>query len=146
MKVNILFDEGSQCSFISKGLADCLQVLPHGSENLAISTFGTETSRVSKLEVATIHLHILSGQMIPLTVLIVPTIAAPIQNLNKKTLDLADFPHLSGLHLAQPVTSTKQLTINLLIGADHYWDVIEDHIIKGKGPTAMQLKLGYLLS
>lgn len=130
VEANILFDEGSQRSFISKGLADCLQVLPHGSENLSISTFGTETSRVSKLEVATIHLHTLSGQTIPLTVLIVPTIAAPIQNLNKKTL--ADFPHLRGLHLAQPVTSTEQFTINLLIGADHYWDVVEDHIIKGK--------------
>ena len=73
-----------------------------------------------------------------------PAIAAPIQNLNKKAL--TDFPHLSGLHLAQPVTSTEQFTINLLIGADHYWDVVEDHIIKGKGPTAMGSKLGYLLS
>ena len=141
VEANILFDEGSQRSFISKGLADCLQVLPHGSENLSISTFGTETSHVSKLEVATIYLHTLSGQLIPLTVLIVPTIAAPIQNLNKKAL--TDFPHLSGLHLAQPVTSTEQFTINLLIGADHYWDVVEDHIIKGKGPTAMGSKLGF---
>jgi len=34
----------------------------------------------------------------------------------------------------------------LLIGADHYGDVVEDHIVRGKGPTAMQSKLGYLLS
>jgi len=34
----------------------------------------------------------------------------------------------------------------LLIGADHYWDVVEDKIVRGKGPTAMQSKLGYLLS
>ena len=51
--------------------------------------------------------------MIPLTVLIVPTIAAPIQNLNKKPLK--DIPYLKGLKLAHPVTSTEQFTINLLL-------------------------------
>ena len=50
------------------------------------------------------------------------------------------------LQLTHPVTSTEQFTINLLIGADHYWDVVEDHIIKGNGPMAMGSKLGYLLS
>ena len=48
--------------------------------------------------------------------------------------------------MAHPVTSTDQFTINLLIGADHFWDVVEDHIVKGNGPTAMGSKLGYLLS
>ena len=33
-----------------------------------------------------------------------------------------------------------------MIGADHYWQVVEDHIIRGNGPTAMKSKLGYLLS
>ena len=58
------------------------------------------------------------------------------------------FPHLKGLQLAHPVTSTKQFTINLLIEEDCYWDVVdlEDHIIKGNGPTAMGSKLGYVLS
>ena len=72
------------------------------------------------------------------------TIAAPIQNLNQRPLE--DFPHLNRLQLAHPVTSTKQFTINLVIRADHYWDVIEDYIIKGSGPTAMGSKLGYLLT
>ena len=144
VEANILFDEGSQRSFITKSLADCLTLQPHGTEELSISTFGTQTSHVNKLDVATIYLHTISGQPIPLTVLIVPTIAAPLQNRSKKPL--TDFPHLKGLHLAHPVTSTEQFVINLLIGADHYWDVVEDHIIKGNGPTAMGSKLGYLLS
>ena len=145
VEANILFDEGSQRSFITKSLADCLTLQPHGTEELSISTFGTQTSHVNKLDVATIYLHTISGQPIPLTVLIVPTIAAPLQNRSKKPL--TDFPHRKGLHLAHPVTSTEQFVdINLLIGADHYWDVVEDHIIKGNGPTAMGSKLGYLLS
>jgi hypothetical protein len=42
------------------------------------------------------------------------------------------------LKLAHPVTSDKNFEISLLIGADHYWDFVEDHIILGNGHTAMQ--------
>ena len=121
-------------SFISKGLADCLQIHTQGTEELSISTFGTQTGRTNKLDVAAIHLHTVSGQLIPLTVLIVPTIAAPLQNLNKRAL--TDFPYLKGLHLAHPVVDWRRSLL----------DVVEDHIIRGNGPTAMGSKLGYLLS
>jgi hypothetical protein len=34
----------------------------------------------------------------------------------------------------------------MLIGADYYWDIVQNKIIRGKGPTAVQSRLGYLLS
>ena len=34
----------------------------------------------------------------------------------------------------------------MLIGADFYWDIVEDHVIRGNGPTAVKSKIGYLLS
>ena len=40
----------------------------------------------------------------------------------------------------------ENFEISLLIGADFYWDLVGDHIIRGDGPTAMSSKLGYLLS
>ena len=144
VEANILFDEGSQYSFITKSLANCLQFQACGTEKLKISTLGAQSSHIRKLDITTIQLHIISGQLIPLTVLIVPTIVAPIQNLNNKPL--TDFLHLKWLPLAHLVTSTKQLTNNLLIGADHYWYVVEDYIINCNGPTAMGSKLGYPLS
>ena len=36
--------------------------------------------------------------------------------------------------------------ISLLIGADQYWKVVQDEIIRGNGPTAVKSKIGYLLS
>ena len=36
-------------------------------------------------------------------------------------------------------------TVDILIGADPYWDEVEDEIIKGPGPTAANSNLGYLL-
>ena len=50
------------------------------------------------------------------------------------------------MKLAHPVTSSQKFDISLLLGADHYWEIIGNHIVRGEGPTAMQSKLGYLLS
>ncbi|XP_064622006.1 uncharacterized protein LOC135484434 [Lineus longissimus] len=36
--------------------------------------------------------------------------------------------------------------ISLLIGADHYWNIVGNHNVRGKGPIAVSSKLGYLLS
>jgi hypothetical protein len=58
-----------------------------------------------------------------------------------------DLPHLKGLTLAHPnVDASSPFSVDLLIGADHYWDVVEDQIVKGPGPTAAKSKIGYLLS
>lgn len=55
------------------------------------------------------------------------------------------FPYLQGLSLAHPITHTSDFEISLLIGADFYWSKVEDQIIRGDEPTAMQSKLGYLI-
>ena len=55
-------------------------------------------------------------------------------------------PNLKGLKLANPLTSGEKFNITLLIGADYYWQVVEDQIVRRQGPIAMKSKLGYLLS
>ena len=160
VEANILLNEGSQSSFLAKGLADCLQVQPHDTVELSLSTFGTDTSHTGKFDVTTIKLHSISGHLIPiipsytilyhlipsyiLYVLIVPTIAAPLHTVDQKSI--ANLPYLNGLRLAHPISSTEQFSITLLIGADQYWKIVEDHVIRGNGPTAVRFKLGYLLS
>jgi len=54
-------------------------------------------------------------------------------------------PHLQKLSLAHPLTE-KEFDISLLVGADHYWDIVGDNVVRGNGPTAVESKLGYLLS
>ncbi|CAB4027962.1 Hypothetical predicted protein [Paramuricea clavata] len=39
----------------------------------------------------------------------------------------------------------EKFEVSLLIGANYYWEIVQDHIIRGAGPTAMESKLGYLL-
>ena len=141
---NILFDEGAQRSFITAQLAAELQISPTTSEQVALSSFGARSQSYQKLGVATIQVQTNVGDIIPITVLIVPSIAIPIQNSFRVALD--NVPHLWGLDLAHPITSDQNFQIALLIGTDHYWSFVQDHIVRGEGPTAQKSKLGYLLS
>ena len=59
---------------------------------------------------------------------------------------LKDISYLKDIPLAHPVTSDKNFGISVLIGADFYWQFVQDHIVWGQGPTAVQSHLGYLLS
>ena len=92
------------------------------------------------MEVASINLKTKPGKLIPLSVLVVPDIAVPLKNVTYEKV--TQLPHLK----AQPVTTDESFRISLLIGVDYYWDIIEDDIIRGDGPTAVGSKLGYLLS
>ena len=141
---NILFDEGSQRSFILQSLADELDLHPYKTDKVFLSTFGAHSPSIHTLNVAHVYLITKSGEQLPLSVLIVPTIAAPIHSIAAS--DIPQLPYLKDLPLAHPVTTDRQFQISLLIGADHYWSIIENHIIRGNGPTAMKSKIGYLLS
>ncbi|VDI80947.1 Hypothetical predicted protein [Mytilus galloprovincialis] len=78
----ILFDEGAQRSFITEELAAKLDIKKEGSETLSIATFGNTTKKVRNLDKTTINLKSSEGELIPIKVLIVPTIASPLQTHN----------------------------------------------------------------
>lgn len=143
LDTNILFDEGAQRSFITQELAAKLNVNKEGSESLCISTFGDTTKKVRNLDKTTVYLRSTEGELIPIKVLIVPDIASPIQNHSVKS---THYPYLRGLQLAHPGTSEEHFEISLLIGGDFYWDIVQDRVIKGNGPTAVSSRIGYLLS
>ena len=141
-EANILLEEGAQRSFVTQGLANRLGWTPVRKEMISLSAFGEETPTNRRLEV--VNLKTDYGDKIPISVLNVPNIAAPLQNRFRTCVQ--NVPHLRRLKLAHPMTSDEEFEISLLIGADNYWDIVEDNIIRGNGPTAMQSKLGYFLS
>ena len=141
---NILFDNGSQRSFVTEEVATQLNLKPSGSENITVAPFGAEYMSSQCLSVACVYVETESGERIPISVLIVPFIAAPLQNSVRTSIN--NFPHLQGLKLAHPVTNEDNFQISALIGADFYWTFVEDKVVRGDGPTAQQSKLGYLLS
>ena len=100
VNAHILFDEGSRRSFIADDLARQLHLIPSRKELISLSAFGGTSSSVKQVEVANIHLQSDNGEPIPVEVIIVPKIAAPLQN--HMSLDIPTLPHLQGLKLAPP--------------------------------------------
>ena len=129
----ILFDEGAQCSFVSRDLATQLHIQPEQNKEIQISTFGTEHSKKQTLETATINVVSKSGENIPIQVLIVPMIASPLQN--RFRTNIKKFPYLQGIPLAHPITQDENFEVNLLIWTDNYWRIVQDHIIRETLPS-----------
>ena len=139
---NILFDEGSQSSFVTKGLGRKLQLEPTGSETLCMLGFGDTERCMRHLNTATVYLET-SKPNIPIKVLIVPEISVPLKSYHKQAGQLTS---LKGLKIAHPMSEDEDFEIEILIGADHYWDVVGDQVIRGDRPTAIQPKIRYILS
>ena len=143
-EANVLFDEGSQRSFLTEKLVSELALTPHKSEHISLSSFGADRPLYKQMDAVLFQIRTTTGELVQLSALVVPKIATPISNpLDTNVLQL---PHLQGLPLAHPVTAAENFEISLLIGADYYWELVGDHIVRGTGPTAMSSKLGYLLS
>ena len=143
-RANILFDEGAQRSFISAAMATKLGLQPTITQGMALASFGSTTASYQEFGATTVEVETITGDRIPISVLVITSIAAPIQS--SVSTSVRNKPYLQGLKLAHPVTSEHDYEISLLIGTDYYWSFIQDHIVRGEGPTAQQSKLGYLLS
>jgi hypothetical protein len=136
VSTNILLDEGSQKSFISMDLASKLKLKPNGTSTVSLAAFGDANRSIRKLGKAIVDLQTQSGEKVSMEVLNVPTIAAPLQN--NINFDASKLHYLQGLKLAHTVCSGDKFEIAMLIGADYYWDIVQNKIIRGKGPTAVQ--------
>ena len=139
-KAQILFDEGAQRSFITQQLVDSLKVDSCKCQRIWISTFGGEAIP-RELQSNSIAIQTNNGGEVPISVLVVPKIAAPLQN--SVPLPGNQYPHLHGLQLAR---SDNKFEITLLVGVDFYWNLVQDKVIRGNGPTAVESMIGYLLS
>jgi len=122
---HILFDEGAQRSFITQQLADELNLQPHSHQSISVSSFGAQVSPSGTLAVAIMFIHALDGTHIQISVLIVLKLAALIS----ARTHLHTIPYLKSLSLAHPVTGYENFDISVLIGADYYWQFIEDHAV-----------------
>ena len=135
---NFVRRRGSKIHYHSEQLGS----IPHFRENVLISSFGGD---ISKQHAGVVHVALETNLGdVNISALVVPTIAAPLHMVVNP--DVSKLPHLSGLKLANPVNTTDKFDISLLVGVDHYWEIIGNHIVRGNGPTTMQSKLGYLLS
>ena len=112
-------------------------------ETLHLNTFGDnkftrQSCKVYKLVIENKN----GGTVVELTTVNFPVICSPLRSRVN-----IDYTHLDGLELADSSNDNDSDSIDILIGADHYWDVVTGDIVRGEsGPTAISSKLGWLLS
>ena len=144
LKANIFFDPGSQYSYCTKEVKDDLQLQPIYTDVLEINTFGGTESKVSHSDIVT--LQIVKGEFVKeVTVHTTQSICNPLPSFKISKRKLQE---LGGITLASPRCKYDGVhEISLLIGADLYWQFIENESISTSwGSRAVNSKLGWLLS
>ena len=141
--MKVLMDSGSQRSYVTESLKNKLGLIPEKTEVLNLNTFGDDKFRKQRCDQVQLQLQ---GQTkdIEIMAFCFPKISSPMS----MTLDFEHYPHLDGLVPAdQSLLDNSVTDIDILIGADYYFEIILGEIRRGdNGPVAVQSEFGWLIS
>ena len=143
----ILFDTGSQRSYVSINVRNKLNLKTIRQEKLIIKTFGDDASnKVRTLDVVAIKVkHKDTNKYTLVEALCVPKICSPLKGQYIK--EGSKSPELQGLSLADRNDDGQVLPIGVLIGIDYYFKFFTGKTIHCEnGIIAVQSLLGYVLS
>ena len=144
--VRILFDSGSQRSYLSRRLMDQLQLEPTGGQTVSIATFGAAQERTQVCPIVFVGIGLKGYPNAFLSLHVVPTICEPISS-QPITASAESHAHLLKLDLADSADGASCLPVDILVGCDYYWELVTGGICRGEqGPTAIHTKLGWVLS
>ena len=140
-QARVLFDTGSQRTFVTKKLATELNLPSKKRELLNVSTFGTNRSYKAKFDVVSLILT-KGANKVEVLALVSSVISPPISvGLN---CNWQNYPELT---LADDLIGQSRLDIDIIVGSDNYDLFITGEVIRCKdGPMATKSKFGWLLS
>ena len=142
--VRILFDNGSQRSYITDSLKTRLGLSPIRKEKLNLNTFGDSKFKTQNCDVVTVYLQKPGSEnLYCINALSFPTKCAALPS----PVDLSAYPVLNELGLADCQVSPDQNHIDILVGSDFYWSLVTGEIIRTeRGLIAVCSTLGWLIS
>ena len=142
-QARLLFDTGSHRTFITEDMRIKLNLEPVYKESLHVTTFGSNQSKKTNYDVVTFNL-LSRKEDISINALVTTTICPPLQNTKNVTLPL-EFKHLE---LAEPLHSSEERKVDILIGSDYYTHLITGKMNQSKDESllATESKVGWLLS
>ena len=125
--IRLLFDNGSQRSYITNSLRSRLQLKSLKTEKLNLNTFGESKFKKQSCDVVNLQLR-KSEHDDPITIsaLIFPVICSPLP-----AKVCTSYAHLDGLELADEPCSSGS-SIDLLTGSDYYWNFVTGETKRGE--------------
>ena len=147
LAVRIMFDTGSQRSYIRKDIVESFG-LSGPTEVMSISTLGGNTTKYSKMQRIKCSIKKLDSELkgtcIEIEALAIHQICAPLQPVH---FDPSQYLHLDGLILADNYQRDAE-QVDILVGVDFNYSILESSIERSMnniGPIAIKSKLGWIL-
>ena len=146
-RIKILLDSSSQKSYITQRTIEALSLDPVGEEQMIIKTFGNNSENPKKMKMYEVVIKGESGVNLYLKAYSVPTICSSLTGQEVRVAR-EKFPELIGSALFKENEEIKDKEINLLIGSDYYWTIINNDIRRcdENGLVAISSKLGWIVS
>ena len=146
LKVRAVLDTGSQRSYAMDTVKKALNLESKEMQQLSIATFGTTAQDPRGYGVVRVGLKLKDGRNQELRLITVPSICEPL-TAQPISLCLEKFEHLRQLDLADCSNGQDPLQIDVLIGADYYWELVTGRTSRSvHGPVAVHTRLGWVLS
>ena len=134
----LMFDGGSQRSYVTESLRENLRLRTVRTERLIIKTF---ESNMNDIE---------GNGFIHLELLLVPFICSPISGQCPKFVK-SQYVHLRDLYLSDFVDckGNNEMCIDVLMGADYYFSFMSGKCVRGQDvidPVALESSVGWVLT
>ena len=142
----LLFDTGSQRTYITDSLRRRLKLKAVRRENIIIQTFNSTESELREVEIVQIRVNRKDHSgFVYVEAICVPEICSPLRNQQVKTV-VDNHKHLQNLKLAEFCENSNELAVDVLIGCDFYFSFVSGVVKKGEtGPSAVETCLGWVL-
>ena len=138
--VTILFDTGSDRSFIKNDTAKKLNLISKGKETLCLSAFGDNNRNDKTCDVFKLPVD----NQCTVNILGIKSIASPMYRAPVPAEVLSKIQHIP---VRENLACGSQLNIDVLIGLDNYWNVVEPGVqILGTGLVSQRSKFGCFVS
>ena len=129
MYTQVIFDSRSQRSYITSKTGEQLKLPTVGKETLLIKTFGDNSASVKECDIVQLCIRTIDAMSVYATTYAVPVIYSTVSNQEIQSA-VECYPYLQGLQLSCG-TVNRTVSVDLLIGVDHYWSFFTGGIIRG---------------
>ena len=149
IKLHIIFDQGSQHSYLSQQVRDALNLNTVTKEGLLINAFSANEEEFKICDKVEIVVGSLFDKFeMKIDTFVVDNIGNPLEKHDLYEIQ-SKYPHLSNIQLADDSNGDGKMEIDLLIGLDHLWKFMQNAKREAEdkqGPISVKTGLGRILS
>ena len=123
-----------------------LRLYSEGEQRLSIAAFGSNRGSPQVCPIVKVGVMFKRDPSLLMSLFVVPMICEPLV-CQPTDVCLSQNPEFSRLEVADTTVSASKLRVDILVGADNYWEFVTGVVSNGTGGlTAIHTKLGWVLT